>query len=79
MISSLTNLPKKLCKINFFAILCDGSTDYSITEQEVVYVAYANPDSFQPCLKLFHLASPKDSQDARRLKECILSPFEDQT
>ena len=29
------------------------------------------------CLKFFHLASPKHSQDARGFKECILSPFED--
>ena len=32
---------EKLSRVNFFAILCDGSTDHSITEQEVVYVAYA--------------------------------------
>ena len=68
---------EKLSRVNFFAILCDGSTDHSITEQEVVYVAYDDPDSFQPCLKFFHLVSPKDSQDARSLKECILSTFED--
>ena len=53
-----------LQKGNFFALLCDGSTDHSITEQEVVYVAYCNPKTFEPCLKYFHLASPKDSQDA---------------
>ena len=68
---------ENLSRVNFFAILCDGSTDHSITEQEIVYVAYANPDFFQPCLKFCHLASPKDSQDARGLKECILSAFED--
>ena len=33
--------------------------------------------TIQPYLKFFHLASPKDSQDARGLKECILSAFED--
>ena len=42
---------EKLSRVNFFAILCDGSTDHSITEQEVVYVAYADPDFIQPCLK----------------------------
>ena len=57
--------------------MCDGSTDHSIIGQEVVYVAYADPDSFQPCLKFFHLASPKNSQDAHGLKEFILSAFED--
>ena len=60
---------EKLSRVNFFAISCGRSTDHSITEQEIVYVAYADPDSFQPFLKFFHLASPKDSQDARSLKE----------
>ena len=41
---------KKLSRVNFFAILCDKSTDQSITEQEAAYVAYADPDSLQPCL-----------------------------
>ena len=68
---------EKFSRVNFFAILCDRSTDHSITEQEVVYVAYADPDSFQPCLKFLHLALPKDSQDAHGLKECILSAFKD--
>ena len=42
---------EKLTRVNFFAILCDKSSDQDITEQEFVYVAYADPDSFQPCLK----------------------------
>ena len=67
---------EKVSRENFFAILSARSTDHSITEQVVVYVAYVYPGSFQPCLKFFHLVSPKDSQDARRLKECILSAFE---
>ena len=29
---------KKLLRINFIAILCDGTTDTSITEQEAVYI-----------------------------------------
>ena len=32
------NLYKKLLRVNFIAILCDETTDASITEQEVVYV-----------------------------------------
>ena len=68
---------EKLSRVIFFAILCDGSTDHNITEQELVYVPFADPDSFQPCLKFFHLASPKNSQDARSLKEFILCAFED--
>ena len=62
------NIIEDLQKVNFFALLCDGSTDRSINEQEVVYVAYCNPKTFELCLKYFHLASPKDSQDAPGLK-----------
>ena len=58
-------------KLIFFSLLCDGSTDHSITEQEVVYIAYCNPKTFELCLKYFYLASPKDSQDAQGLKQCI--------
>ena len=29
---------EKLSRVNFLAILCDRSTDHSITEQEVVYI-----------------------------------------
>ena len=29
---------EKLLRVNFIAILCDGTTDTSITEQEVVYI-----------------------------------------
>ena len=31
------NIIEDLRKVNFFALLCDGSTDHSITEQEVYF------------------------------------------
>ena len=37
------NIIEDLLKVNFFALLFDGSTDHSNFEQEVVYVAYCNP------------------------------------
>ena len=43
----------KLVRVNFIAILCDGTTDASITEQEVVYVFFIDPDSMQPTLEFF--------------------------
>ena len=64
-------------KLNFFAILCDDSRDHSITKQEVVDVAYCNPKSFESCIKYFHLTSPKDSQDAPGLKQCIFDAFKE--
>ena len=57
--------------------MCDASTEHSITEQGSCLCCYVDPDSFKPCLKFFQLALPKGSQDARGLKKCILSAFED--
>ena len=67
--SWIKNITEGFQKVNFFALLCDCSTDHSITEQEVVYVAYCNPKTFELCLKYFHLVSPKDSRDAPGLKK----------
>ena len=37
---------KKLELVNFIAVLCDGSTDNSVTEQEVLYVIFVDPETF---------------------------------
>ena len=39
------NIKNKLVSVNFLVVLCDGSTDRSITEQEVVYVIFADPEA----------------------------------
>ena len=44
--------------VNFLAVLCDGSTDKSVTEQEVVYVAFADPETGKPTLPLFEVVAP---------------------
>ena len=67
----------KIFKKLILALLCDGSIDHNITEQEVVYVAYCNPKTFELCLKYYHLASPKDSQDSPGLKQCIFDAFKE--
>ena len=71
------NIIEDLWKVNFFALLCDGSTNHSITVQEVGYVAYCNPKTFEPCLNYFHLASLKNSQDSPGLKQCICDAFKE--
>ena len=38
-------MKKKLTMINFLAVLHDESTDKSVTEQEVVCVAFADPET----------------------------------
>ena len=66
---------KKLELVNFVAILCDGSTDKSITEQEVVYVIYTDPETFQTTMKFFEVIAPSESQDAPGLKQAIIDAF----
>ena len=68
---------EKLKKVNFIGILCDGSTDKSITEQEVIYVTYRDPDTLMPCLKFFQVAAAKEGQGAGGLKKSIKQAFID--
>ena len=56
-------------------VLCDGSTNKSITEQEVIYVIYVDPKINLPVMKFFEIAAPDRSQDALGLKEAIISAF----
>ena len=42
------DLKSKLCKdlatANFFSVLCDGSTDSLVIEEETIYVSYFEPN-----------------------------------
>ena len=69
------DIATKLKSVNFLAILCDGSTDKSITEQEVVYVIFADPETCKPTMKFFQVISTADSQDAPGLKQGIIDTF----
>ena len=51
--SFFKNIHKKLLWMNFIAILCDGTTDTSITEQEVVSGFFVDPDTIEPTLTFF--------------------------
>ena len=57
------NLYKKFLRVNFVAILCDGTTDASITEQEVDYVFFVG-------------LGLEDSRDANGIFEAIKKVFE---
>ena len=61
--------------MNFIAILCDGSTDNSVIEQEVLYVIFTDPETFKPTMKFFEVVAPADSQDAPGLKNAIFATF----
>ena len=69
------NTKKKLDLVNFISILCDGSTDKSITEQEAIFVVFLDPVTNFPSLKFFEVAAPEKSQDAQGLHDAILSTF----
>ena len=56
-------------------VMWDGSTNNSITEQEVIYVIYVDPKIHFPVMKFFKIATPDRSQDAPGLKEAIISAF----
>ena len=54
---------KKLLLVNFITILCDGTADTSITEQEVVYVFFVDLDTIKCTLTFFECLGLESSQD----------------
>ena len=66
------NMKKKLELVNFISILCDGSTDKSITEQEAIFVVFLDPVTNFPSLKFFEVAAPEKSQDAQGLHDAFI-------
>ena len=55
--------------MSFIAILCDGSTDSSIIEQEVLYVIFTDPETSKLTMNFFEVVAPADRQDAPGLKK----------
>ena len=68
-------MKKKLTMVNFLAVLCNRSTDKSVTEQEVVYVAFADPETGKATLAFFEVVATSESQDAPGLKKAIIKTF----
>ena len=69
-------IAKKLRKVNFTGLLCDGSTDKSVVEQEVIYITFMDPDTYSPVMKYFTVVA-LTSQDVTGIKEAIENSFED--
>ena len=44
------NVKKKLESVNFISILCDGLTEKSVTEQEVLFVVFTDPEMHLPTM-----------------------------
>ena len=54
---------KKLTMVNFLPVLCNGSIDKSVSEQEIVFVAFADPETRKPSFVFFEVIAPSKSQD----------------
>ena len=67
-------MKSKLLHANFVSVLCDRSTDSSVTEKEVIYVIYVDPETFVPTCSSFALKEPI-SQDASGIKQAIQDCF----
>ena len=70
-------IKNKLVLANFLAVLYDGSTDKSITEQEVVYIIFTDPETHLLVLKFFHIIVPSINQDTPGLKQAITDSFKE--
>ena len=68
---------QKLTRVNFIAILVDGTTDRAVKEQEVLYVMYVDPDTHQPTLSYFEVMEMDEfDQSAVGMLRAIKSCFE---
>ena len=70
------DLYEKLLQVNFIAILCDNTTDTSITEHEVIYIFFIDTDTMKPTLSFFECIKLEDSQDANGIFDAIKAAFE---
>ena len=69
------DVKEKVLRANFIAILTDGTTDAAITEQEVIYLLYLDPDNLVPRLSFFTVSELHQGQDAAMLKSAIVNAF----
>ena len=61
--------------MNFIAVLCDESTDNSVTEQEVLFIIFVDPETSKPTIKFLEVVTPSDGQDLPGLKDAIKATF----
>ena len=60
---------KKLTLVDFLAVLCDGSTEKSVMEQEAI------PETGKPTPAFLEVVAPSESIDAPELKKAIIDTF----
>ena len=73
-IAESMKLPLKEClmKAKYYSILQDGSTDTSVSEQELIYVLFLY--KVRPVLKFLSIENPPVA-DAQHLVECVKEAF----
>ena len=64
------NLNADLAKAKFFSVLCDGSTDSTVIENEVIYPMPSNSDSVEVKISFLHMYQLKH-QDADGVHDTI--------
>ena len=69
-----TERKKKLELVNLFQF-CDGSTDKSVTELEVILVVFVDPETNLLVMQFFEVTAPETTQDASGLQDVIVSTF----
>ena len=68
------NMVQDLLNAKYYSILMDGSTDSSVTEQELIYILFLSKNGI-PEVKFFSIESVK-SADAEGLKSSLKEAFE---
>ena len=66
------DIASKIRRVNFISILCDGSTDASNTEHEVICIVFFDPDALKPVSSFFEIAALDESQDVTGLKSAVI-------
>ena len=68
------SIKSKIIQSNFIAVLCDGSTDSAVVENDSIYVFFMDPDMFQPTLSFLYL-NDLPRQDTDGIVKAIKSVF----
>ena len=69
------NVRDKISGSNFITIMFDGITDSAVSEQEVIFLLYFDPDELEPRMSFFYLQQLHGGQDADILKDAIEDAF----
>ena len=69
------NVRDKISRSNFITIMFDRTTNSAVSEQEVIFLLYFDPDELEPRMSFFYLQQLHGGQDADILKDAIEDAF----